>query len=72
MLRHTPINTLTGKTSRHPHPAPFVLLSLGGRNNVEFGRVGDMVSHHCSLRRFALCLTLQQDHLRYPGPAHPM
>jgi hypothetical protein len=51
MLRFTRISRLTDERSRCQHPEPFVIASLGSRNNIQFGRIGDMVcsppSHDC-------------------------
>ncbi len=53
MARVTSISRLTDERSRHVHPVPFIILGLGGRNNVQFGRASDMICragiHHESL-----------------------
>jgi hypothetical protein len=45
MLRLMRISTLTGERPRYFYTVPFVVLSLCSRNNVEFGRAGDMIYH---------------------------
>jgi hypothetical protein len=39
------ISTLTDERPGYIYPVPFVVLSLRSRNNVEFGRAGDMIYH---------------------------
>jgi hypothetical protein len=39
------IRTLTDERPGYLHPVPFVVLSLCGRNDVEFGRAGEMIYH---------------------------
>jgi hypothetical protein len=39
---------LSAHTDERPgylHPVPFVILGLCSRNNVDFGRAGDMIYH---------------------------
>ena len=45
MSRFMRVSTLTDERPGYIHPMPFVILSLCSRNNVEFGRAGDMIYH---------------------------
>jgi hypothetical protein len=68
MLRFTRTSTLTDERSRHLHPTRFVILGLGGRNKVEFGRVGDMVccAHDGLFRRAGSSEVLNRANCHFP------